>query len=90
VTLPSKVLRALARDSVIGLKVADSIRDLIIKGAELGELESYQYLGDGGQLVTGKRIPARWLDRLDRAIETDAIDHLSVDRIVEIMLQGPR
>jgi len=48
------------------------------------------YLGAGGHLVTGKQFPARWLDRLDVAIEKGAIDHLSIDRIVDIMLQGPR
>ena len=84
------VLRTLAAGGQPGTKLADVIQRLIIKAAELGELESYQYLGAGGQLVTGKKFPAWWLDRLGVAIEKGAIDHLSIDRIVDIMLQGPR
>ena len=84
------VLRTLAAGGQPGTKLADVIQRLVAKAAELGELESYQYLGAGGQLVTGKQFSTRWLDRLDVAIEKGAIDHLSIDRIVDIMLQGPR
>ena len=84
------VLRTLAAGGRPGAKLADVIQRLVVKAAELGELESYQYLGAGGQLVTGKQFPTRWLDRLDVAIEKGAFDHLSIDRIVDIMLQGPR
>ena len=84
------VLRTLAAGGQPGTKLADVIQRLVAKAAELGELESYQYLGASGQLVTGKQFPTRWLDRLDVAIEKGAIDHLSIDRIVDIMLQGPR
>jgi hypothetical protein len=84
------VLRALAGGGGRGSKLATVIKRLVLEAAELGELETYQYFGDRGQLVTGRKFPARWFERLDKAIETDAIDLLSVDRIVEIMLQGPR
>jgi hypothetical protein len=84
------VLRALAGGGSRGSKLATVIQRLVLEAAELGELETYQYVGDRGQLVMGRKFPPRWFDRLDKAIETDAIDHLSVDRIVEIMLQGPR
>ena len=84
------VLRTLAAGGQPGAKLADVIQRLVVKAAELGELESYQYLGAGGQLVTGKQFPTRWLDRLGVAIEKGAIDRLSIDRIVDIMLQGPR
>jgi hypothetical protein len=88
--MASTVLRTLAAGGRPGAKLADVIQRLVLEAAQLGELESYQYLGAGGELVTGKQLPTRWLDRLDKAIETDAIEHLSIDRIVEIMLQGPR
>ena len=84
------VLRILAAGGQPGAKLADVIQRLVVKAAELGELESYQYLGAGGQFVTGKQFPTRWLNRLNVAIEKGAIDHLSIDRIVDIMLQGPR
>jgi hypothetical protein len=84
------VLRTIAAGGELGTKLADVIKALVLEAAELGELDSYQYLGAGGQLVTGKHFPPRWFDRLDKAIETGAIEHLSIDRIVEIMLRGPR
>jgi hypothetical protein len=84
------VLRTLAGGGSRGSKLATVIQRLVLEAAELGELETYQYLGDRGLLTTGRKFPPRWFDRLDKAIETDAFDHLSVDRIVEIMLQGPR
>jgi hypothetical protein len=84
------VLRTLAAGGQPGTKLADVIQRLVVKAAELGELESYQYLGASGQLVTGRQFPTRWLDRLDVAIEKGAIDYLSIDRIVDIMLQDPR
>lgn len=89
-TAVSTLLRTLAAGGPIGLMLADIIQRLVLEAAQLGELESYQYLGASGELVMGKQFPTRWLDRLDKAIETEALDHLSIDRIVEIMLQGPR
>jgi hypothetical protein len=47
------VLRALAAGGRPGAKLADIIQRLVVKAAELGELETYQYLGAGGELVTG-------------------------------------
>ena len=47
------VLHALAAGGQLGLKLADIIQKLVVKAAELGELETYQYLGAGGELVTG-------------------------------------
>jgi hypothetical protein len=84
------VLRTLAAGGQLGLKLAEIIRRLVVEAAQLGELEIYQYVGAAGQLVTGKGFPPRWLDRLDKAIETGAIECLSTERIIEIMLQGPR
>jgi hypothetical protein len=84
------VLRTLAAGGRPGGKLADVIQRLVLEAVQFGELESYQYLGVDGALVTGKQFPTRWLDRLDKAIETGALEHLSIDRIVEIMLQGPR
>ena len=84
------VLCTLATGGRLGSKLAEIIHRLVVEAAQLGELESYQYIGAGGQLVTGKGFPTRWLDRLDKAIETGAIECLSIERVVEIMLQGPR
>lgn len=84
------MLRAIAAGGERSDKLADVIKRLVLEASLLGEVDTYQYVGAGGQLVTGKHFPPRWLDRLDKAIETGAIEHLSVDRIVEIMLQGPR
>ena len=84
------VLHALAAGGQLGLKLADIIQRLVVRAAELGELETYQYLGAGGELATGKRFPPRWLDRLGAAIETDSIEIFTTDQIIDIMLQGPR
>jgi hypothetical protein len=85
-----RVLRTLSTGGREANKLATVIQRLVLEAAQLGELEEYQYLGADGELVTGKKFPSRWFDRLDKAIETGAIDYLSTDRIVEIMLQGPR
>jgi hypothetical protein len=84
------ILRTLAAGGPPGAKLADIIQRLVVKAAELGELETYQYLGAGGDLVTGKRFPPRWLDRLGIAIETGSIEIFTTDQIIDIMLQGPR
>jgi hypothetical protein len=84
------VMRTISAGGEMSRKLIDVIRRLVAEAAELGELESYQYLGARGQLVTGKRFPPRWFDRLDKAIETGAFDSLSIDRIIDIMLRGPR
>jgi hypothetical protein len=84
------VLHALAAGGQLGLKLADIIQRLVVKAAELGELDTYQYLGAGAELATGKRFPPRWLDRLGVAIEAGSIETLTTDQIIDIMLQGPR
>jgi hypothetical protein len=84
------VFRTLAAGGTPATKLADVIMRLTREAAELGELESYQYLNHRGQLVTGRKFPARWLDRLDVAIESGSIEIFTIDQIVEIMLQGPR
>jgi hypothetical protein len=84
------ILRTLAGGGRPGAKLADIIQRLVVKAAELGELETYQYLGASGELVTGKRFPVRWLDRLGVAIETSSFEIFTTDQIIDIMLQGPR
>jgi hypothetical protein len=84
------VLRALAAGGLLGSKLADIIQKLVVKAAELGELETYQYLGARGDLATGQKFPARWLDRLGVAIETGSIEIFTTDQIIDIVLQGPR
>lgn len=42
------------------------------------------------RLVRIKRFPARWFDRLDDAIERGLLWSYSDERIVQIMLMGPR
>jgi hypothetical protein len=83
------VLRAIGAGGPLGLRLADIICDLVVKGAELGELETYPYQ-DHDEWQVGKRMPREWLDRLAKAIETGAIEHVSTERIVEILLQGQR
>lgn len=81
------ILRALCGPDA--LKLATVIARLALRAGELGELEEYQFVRDD-VLVTGKRFPALWFDRLARAAETGALAKLEVERIVEIMLSGPR
>jgi len=88
--MADRVLATLSAGGRQATKLATVIQRLVLEAAQLGELEAYQYVSAGGELVTGRKFPPRWLDRLDKAIETGAIDCLSVDRVVEIMLQGPR
>jgi hypothetical protein len=84
------ILRTLAAAGRPGAKLAGIIQQLVAKAAELGELETYQYLGAAGQLVTGKRFPSRWLYRLAVAIETGSFEIFTTEQIVDIMLQGTR
>jgi hypothetical protein len=87
------VLRAIAAGGRPGSKVATIICDLVVKGGELGELDEYEVPDPDNRdpkapPIKRKRIPRQWLDRLSRAIETGAIERLSSERIVEILLQG--
>lgn len=84
------VLNTLAAGGPLGDKLADIISDLVGKAAECGELEIAQHLGGDGQLVRVKRFPSVWIDRLDKAVETGSLERFSADRIVMILLTGPR
>lgn len=85
------VLRTIGAGGKMGLKLAVVINDLARAMFDREDpcFEQYQYFEDG-VLKTGRTFPAAWWPRLDKAIESGAIEHLSRDRIVEIMLQGPR
>jgi hypothetical protein len=87
------ILRAIGASGRPGSKVATIICDLVVKGGELGELEEYEISDPENRdpnapPIKRKRLPRQWLDRLARAIETGAIERLSSERIVEILLQG--
>jgi hypothetical protein len=84
------VLRAIAAGGQSGSKVATIICDLVVKGGELGELDEYEVPDREPKVppIKRKRLPRQWLDRLAKAIETGAIERLSSERIVEILLQG--
>lgn len=84
------VLKTLAAGGPNGDKLADIIADLVGKAAECGELEIAQHMGEDGQLVRVKRFPSIWIDRLDKAVETGSLERFSADRIVMILLTGPR
>jgi hypothetical protein len=90
-TGPSQILRTLAAGGSRGHKLAGIICDLVAKGGQLGELIEYDHpdpalrRNDGAKC---RRMPHEWLVRLDKAIETEAIDWLGAERIVEILLQG--
>ncbi|MHC2241509.1 hypothetical protein [Bradyrhizobium elkanii] len=77
------------------LTLADVICQLVVHGAELGELEEYE-IPDRAALAAGAIDPPRlkrrgfrreWLDRLGVAIELDAISQLPVREIVDRLLQ---
>jgi hypothetical protein len=87
-----RVLRTIAAGGRPGSKVATIICDLVVKGGELGELEEYEFkdpkADPDAKPVKRRRMPRGWLERLSQAMETGAIERLSTDRIVEILLQG--
>lgn len=84
------VLTTLAAGGAAGDKLADIIAELVVKAGECGELEIAQHVGEDGQLVHVKRFPAIWIDRLDKAVATGSLERFSADRIVMILLTGPR
>ncbi len=89
--MSNAILRALAAGGRPGDKVASALCRLISDGAQLGELEPYEFRDPAtGEIKLGKRPPLHWLERLAKAIETHAIDRLSVERTVEIILRGER
>lgn len=71
----------------ISRKLADVITALIRKvgDREVGGLESYQVVSFG-RTVDGRRFPERWWPRLVKALETGAFDRMSVQAIVEVMV----
>jgi hypothetical protein len=95
----SAILRAIGAGGQVAEKLADIICRLVVHGAELGELEEYEIPdpdqpkpapGEKPATKTCRTIPRGWLDRLTTAIERGAIDRISTERIVEILLQGQR
>jgi hypothetical protein len=87
------ILRTLAGNSAISIKLATVICRLITTAAELGELETFELpdpLNPDGTPLTCKRMPREWLERLAVAVDRGALDSIDVERIVEILLQGRR
>jgi hypothetical protein len=85
------LLRALAGDDEVAIKLASVIALLIRRGGELGELESYQLpdpLGPEGSTLQCKRLRSEWLERLGVAVERNALATMDAERVVEILLQG--
>lgn len=77
------------------MTLADVICQLIVKGAELGELEEYE-IPDRDAIAAGAVDPPRlkrrgfrreWLERLGVAIEREAISRLPAQDIVLRLLQ---
>lgn len=83
----SLVLRTLGSGGPQSLKLATVITRLVVKVAdrEVDGLEKYQVVSFG-RTVNGARFPDRWWPRLTRAIETGAIERLSVQAIVDVMI----
>lgn len=83
----SLILATLGADGERGRKLADVITALVGKvgDREVGGLETYQVVSYG-RTVNGRRFPERWWPRLTRAIETGAFERMSVEAIVEVMV----
>ena len=85
------VLRALAGDDEIAIKLASIIALLVRRGGELGELEAYELpdpLGPDGSMLKCTRVRSEWLERLGVAVERGALARMDAERVVEILLQG--
>ena len=85
------LLQTLAGDDEIAIKLASVIKLLILRGAELGELETYELpnpLNPEGSALACKRLRREWLDRLGVAVERGALAKMDAERVVEILLQG--
>ncbi|NEU95067.1 hypothetical protein [Bradyrhizobium uaiense] len=89
------IARCLAAEGPEAMTLAEVICQLVVKGAELGELEEYE-IPDRDAIAAGVVDPPRlkrrgfrreWLERLGVAIELEAISALSADKIVERLLQ---
>lgn len=87
----SVVLRTLGSGGPQALKLATVITKLVVKVAdrEVDGLDKYQVVSFG-RTVDGARFPDRWWPRLSRAIETGAIERLSVQAIVDVMIEHDR
>ncbi|MEY9703735.1 ABC transporter substrate-binding protein [Bradyrhizobium sp. YCK136] len=87
----SVVLRTLGSGGPQALKLATVITKLVVKVAdrEVDGLDKYQVVSFG-RTVNGARFPDRWWPRLSRAIETGAIERLSVQAIVDVMIDHDR
>ncbi|APO53474.1 ABC transporter substrate-binding protein [Bradyrhizobium diazoefficiens] len=87
----SLVLRTLGSGGPQALKLATVITKLVVKVAdrEVDGLDKYQVVSFG-RTVNGARFPDRWWPRLSRAIETGAIERLSVQAIVDVMIDHDR
>lgn len=62
---------------------------LIVKGAELGELEPDAAIGVDGDWREIRLPPRIWLDRLARAVEVGAFDRLEPKAIADRILMSP-
>ncbi|OKO67471.1 hypothetical protein [Bradyrhizobium sp. NAS96.2] len=89
------IVRCLAAEGPEAMALAEVICQLVVKGAELGELEEYE-IPDRDALAAGVVDPPRlkrrgfrreWLERLDVAIERDAFLRMSTRDIVDRLLQ---
>ena len=92
---PNAIVFCLAGEGPEAMTLAEVICQLVVKGAELGELEEYE-IPDRDAIAAGAVNPPRlkrrgfrreWLERLSVAIERDAISRLSAQDIVFRLLQ---
>ncbi|ODM77778.1 hypothetical protein [Bradyrhizobium elkanii] len=90
-----RIVRCLAAGGPRASNLADVICLLIVKGAELGELEEYE-VPDRDAIAAGAVDPPRlkrrgfrreWLGRLSDAIAADAFSRLPARDIVDRLLQ---
>jgi len=89
--MSTPVMVTLAHKGRRGIKLATIICDLVVKGGQLGELDEWVPQADPKlPPLRRKRMPRVWFDRLDNAIRTGAFERLPAERIVDIILQGPR
>ncbi|UGY14609.1 hypothetical protein HAP48_0039685 [Bradyrhizobium septentrionale] len=89
------IVRCLAAGGPPAMALADVICQLVVKGAELGELEEYE-IPDLDAVAAGVVDPPRlkrrrfrrdWLERIFDAIELDAFSRLPARDIVDRLLQ---
>ncbi|MBR1206977.1 MULTISPECIES: hypothetical protein [unclassified Bradyrhizobium] len=92
------IVRCLAAGGAPAMVLAEVICLLVVKGAELGELEEYE-IPDRDAIAAGAVDPPRltrrgfrreWLGRLSDAIAADAFSRLPARDIVDRLLQPRR